>query len=58
MELFDARHSDVEERMIVIGYSEVARLLMVVTTERYEAIRIISARRANRQEAERYHAGS
>ena len=53
---FDAVHSENEERMIVIGYSSSVRLLMVVTTERHEAIRIISARRANKREAQRYYA--
>jgi len=50
----DLKHSDIEEREIAIGFSEKARLLMVVTTERYETIRIISARRATQAEARRY----
>lgn len=51
---FDLLHSEIEEREIVIGFSEKARLLMVVSTERHETIRIISARRATQAEARRY----
>ncbi len=54
LRVFDLEHSADEDREIVIGFSEKLRLLMVVSTERYEAIRIISARAANTREAERY----
>jgi hypothetical protein len=54
VEIYDAVHSVDEDRVIVIGISERLRLLMVVTTEQHEAIRIISARRANRTEEARY----
>ncbi len=51
----DLDHSGVHEsRSIVIGYSHRLRMLFVVYTQRYEVIRIISARRANRSETERY----
>jgi uncharacterized DUF497 family protein len=50
----DLEHSDVEERLHNIGFSEKARILMVVTTDRNETIRIISARRATKAEARRY----
>jgi hypothetical protein len=50
----DLVHSDVEERLHNIGFSEKARILMVVTTDRNETIRIISARRATKAEARRY----
>lgn len=50
----DLKHSEFEDREIVIGFSERARLLMVVTTERHEAIRLISARRATKAETGRY----
>mgnify|MGYP002785061355 CR=1 FL=1 len=46
----DDDHSDEEEREILIGYSEKGRLLIVSFTERGEAIRIISARKATRSE--------
>jgi uncharacterized protein len=51
---FDRRHSESEEREINIGFSEKLRLLTVVTTDHYETIRIISARRATKAEARRY----
>jgi len=56
----DAGHSDEEERTRVIGFSERGRLLLVIVTERYEedddqaTIRLISDRRAAREEKERY----
>jgi uncharacterized protein len=55
--LVDVEHSEREERDIVIGYSTKTRLLMVVATQRHEAIRIISARKANANEARRYAQG-
>ena len=56
LEEFDLLHSGLEDRQIVIGFSATIRLLMVVTTERYETIRIVSARKANAREIERYFA--
>ena len=53
---FDALHSEDEDREIAIGFSAEARVLQVVTTERHETIRIISARRATKAEARRYAA--
>jgi uncharacterized DUF497 family protein len=51
----DIIHSTAEEyRQQVLGLSEKFRLLLVIFTERDEAIRIISARRANQAEARRY----
>lgn len=47
----DGVHAD---RFIVLGYSKVARLLLVVHCERAERIRIISARQATRRERETY----
>lgn len=43
-----------EQRFITIGSDITGRLLVVVFTWRGDAIRIISARRANRQEREQY----
>ncbi len=56
LEIFDASHSDVEDRFIAIG--EIRRgIAVVVYTEREEdLIRIIGARFATRQERERYRA--
>jgi len=52
----DAGHSHTEERFIVIGYSENARMLMVCHCYRNgdSLIRIISARKANKREATLY----
>ena len=52
----DEQHSQDEERFIVIGYSESARLLMVCHCYRNgdSLIRIISARKANKKEMEQY----
>ena len=41
-------------RFVALGFSGVARLLFVVHIERGERIRIISARRATRTEAQAY----
>jgi uncharacterized protein len=46
-----------EQRYIEIGFSERARLLVVVYTERDERIRIISARRPTLQEERCYEQG-
>jgi uncharacterized DUF497 family protein len=43
--------SDLEPREIIIGHSARNQLLLVCFTERADSIRIISARRANRQGA-------
>ena len=44
--VFDNAHSVDEDRWLTIGYSQALRLLLVVTTEREPATRIISARKA------------
>jgi hypothetical protein len=43
-----------EIRLVTMGVDPLGRLLVVVHTRRREAIRIISARRATRQERRRY----
>ena len=50
----DEAHSDEEQREIIIGHSAKKRLLLVSFTERSEAIRIISARRATQRERRDY----
>jgi len=50
----DPRHSAVEERLVLLGISKERRLLAVMYIERAEAVRIISARRATRQERRDY----
>lgn len=58
IEMFDALHSDEEDRYITIG--RVEDVLFVVFTERPEhhSIRMISARRANARERRLYYGNS
>jgi len=53
----DPRHSDGEQRYVLLGHSQRQRLVAVMFTERGEAIRIISARPARRQERRDYEKG-
>lgn len=53
----DPDNSEGEERLITFGMSSKGRLLVVSQTERGEAIRIISARRATRRERQIYEEG-
>ena len=50
---FDELHSDFEDRIQVIG--KVGNILTVIYTERGENYRIISARRATKDEEEQYY---
>ena len=50
----DPRHSEYEQRFALLGLSQEQRLLAVMFSERQEAIRIISARRATRRERRDY----
>lgn len=50
----DPDHSVAERRYLIWGHSALHRLLLVSFSERGETIRIISARRANREERQRY----
>jgi len=54
---YDVDHSEDEDREILLGYSNQERLLLVVYTLRNDIIRIISARRATRREAQDYARG-
>jgi uncharacterized DUF497 family protein len=54
MTIIDPDHSDTEDRFIDIGMSLLGRVLVVCYTERGDAIRIISARRATRRERKTY----
>lgn len=59
LEYYDALHSENEDRYITIGLIDgIAYLVMVVYTERGEAIRLISARKATKQEWRRYYDNS
>lgn len=53
----DPDHSFGEQRFLTFGISVEGRLLAIVHTERSEAVRIISARRATRPERRIYHDG-
>jgi hypothetical protein len=50
----DPRHSEGEERYVLLGQSARQRLLAVMFTERGQAIRLISARKATRRERRTY----
>ena len=50
----DPLHSIDEQRVILIGMSQKNRILVVVHTERGDSIRIISARKATKEERESY----
>lgn len=56
--LHDESHSNTEERWITMGHSNKGRLLVVIHTYRErsgeEAVRIISARKANKLETSQY----
>jgi uncharacterized DUF497 family protein len=54
----DPRHSEDEERFVLMGESDRRRLLVVMFTERDDAIHLISARKATRRERKEYEEGS
>jgi len=54
----DPRHSVEEERLVLLGLSREGRLLAVMFTERDDAVRLISARRATSRERRDYGEGS
>ena len=53
----DPDHSIGEHRLLTFGYSRMNQLLAVVHTERHGKTRIVSARRATRQERKIYEDG-
>lgn len=56
LEMYDGAHSDFEDRYITIGIIDgVAYLVMVVYAEKEKAIRLISARKATKQEGRIYY---
>lgn len=56
IEFFDAAHSEDEDRYITIGQiGSVTIIVLVVYTEREDAIRLISARKATQQERSAYY---
>ena len=50
----DEEHSIDEERYITLGLSDIGRLLLVAHAERNDRIRMISARKATRNEEKFY----
>jgi uncharacterized DUF497 family protein len=50
----DPDHSESEERYVLVGLSNMARLMVVVHAETGETIRIISARSASALERRKY----
>ena len=52
--IFDAEHSDAEDRFIDIGLSASGRVLVVVYTERGPRICVISCRKATPAERRQY----
>jgi len=55
---YDPDHSDGENRFLTIGVSADGRALLVSHTDRGDSIRIISARKADKQEREEYVDGN
>jgi len=53
----DPAHSQAEDRFIILGQSHRRLLLVVVHTERGDKLRLISARRASRNERKQYEEG-
>ncbi|MBI5092412.1 MAG: BrnT family toxin [Candidatus Hydrogenedentes bacterium] len=53
----DSRHSLNERRYILLGYSAMRHYVVVAYTERGFRTRLISARRATRQERRQYEEG-
>jgi hypothetical protein len=54
IEFFDGREDYGEDRWVTIGYAVNSLLYLVYTIRSEEAIRIISARKANEQERKKY----
>lgn len=52
--MHDERHSEEEDRFLLLGCTLSGKLVVVAFTDRGDTIRIISARRANRPERKRY----
>lgn len=52
--VFDPDHSDAEDRFVLLGATDVGRLVVVVHTGRSDSVRIISARLATRRERRDY----
>lgn len=58
--IHDPEHSHDEERFVMLGLSEISRMLVVIHCyrEKDKIIRIISARKATKKESTQYHGGN
>jgi uncharacterized DUF497 family protein len=54
LEIYDEAHSDDEDRFIAMGPSRIGLIVLVYTEPQEDVIRIVSARRATREEVERF----
>lgn len=54
LEIFDEQHSEYEDRFLVIGPIHLGLIVVAYTEREDQTVRIISARRATRREAEWY----
>lgn len=56
VQFYDEEHSESEDRFLMLGFSDEARILLVCHCEREKGktIRIISARKATKLESENY----
>jgi uncharacterized DUF497 family protein len=52
--IYDPLHSEYEDRFVLVGSSYKNRLLVVIHTEHEDRIRIISARKATKDERKQY----
>jgi len=52
--IIDPMHAQTEDRFILLGYSDKNRLIVVVHTDRQDRVRIISARKAAKNERTQY----
>jgi len=59
IEFYDFDHSEVEDRLILLGMSASSRVLIIIYCERDRdsKIRIISARKATKKERKKYEEG-
>ena len=53
----DPRHSEGEDRFVTIGFSSERGVVVVMHTDRGDAVRIIGARRATARERKQYEQG-
>lgn len=60
VQFYDEEHSEVEDRFIMLGMSNLSRILLVCHCERQSgsSIRIISARKATKKESSYYPYGA